>query len=378
MTLGSFRRKKPSNSVPLSPVFSEDGRSIAPATGKIWDGKTSLDFPHPDFYIPRTGDFILSPAFILTGYESASNLSSGVAALATIFPDGYSLVPTSNEGRVSTDSTDELEVPPHVVRPEGLIRQDSATLPQEFGTPGGGSERQDMMEEDDLYNSDPTVEPRGGGISPPAPQSGSDNDHGGTTAVVTQTAAVAPGGAASPVPAAPLPFRTSSPQTPSPLIRPESPHQRGAATSDSRSSPSRNISQLPFKDVKPSSSPLPFTVTPTQNVPLSQRLAASQDLHSSDSEGSMRSLHSSSERSHLSSGGSGRASPLRKVSTPILSSSPSSIRPREKLFDSTKRLMTGSKIESVTTLRQSASSADASLSQQRRNSLSLSNADSLS
>lgn len=342
LTLGSFRRKHAQVAVPLSPVFSEDGKSISRKS----DGKQSLEVPH-DPYIPRSGDVILSPAFILASRESMNNMTTSAHRIAsTLFPDGYSLMPASDGPRVSSDNG--LEVPPHVIKPGGTIRQDSATLPQEF-----------HFADAPLLTHDSQVQPQNGpsddenrGVEAPKQQPGDgatrDNlDHHGAPRATEASVAVPTY----------VPFALNT----SLLARPSSPQEQDVP----------DLSHLSARKVQPQPS-IPIRPTAVQ-APTTALKTAGPTLCRSSSDVSLRGSlsRSSSGCSQLSGTSSGgRASPLRKgpVAVAVGSSSPltSNVRLRERLFDSTKRLLTGSRVDSViVTPRHSASMSDINAGQRQ-------------
>ena len=322
LTLGSFRRKHAQVAVPLSPVVSEDGKSISRKS----DGKPSLDVP-PEPYIPRSGDLIMSPAFILAGPESTSNIN-GITS--TLFPDGYSLAPVFAGPRMSSDSG--VEVPPHVVKPGGMIRQDSATLPPEFHfTPRLPREPHVQSQNDPSGSGNNGMEASAQQPDKSATE-GYPVDRHGTTA--TETSVVVPTANTPPAP------------TTAPISRPTSPQGRDALdlTHSSPSSPSF------FKESNVNQG----TTVTLKTAGLSLRRSSSDaSLHGSLS-------RTSSQVSGTLSGG--RTSPLRKT-LPTVTAGSSSIlsgggRLRERLFDSTKRLLTGSRVENVNLSPQNSASTN--------------------
>jgi hypothetical protein len=327
LTLGSFRRKHAQVAVPLSPVVSEDGKSISRKS----DGKPSLDVP-PEPYIPRSGDLIMSPAFILAGPES--NITASVNGItSTLFPDGYSLAPVFAGPRMSSDS--EVEVPPHVVKPGGMIRQDSATLPPEFhftDTPRLPREPHVQSQNDPSGSGNNGMEASAQRPDKSATEGYPVDRHG--TATATETSVVVPTSNTPPAPTTAL------------ISRPTSPQGRDALDL-SHSSPS---SPSFFKE----SDVTQGTTVTLKTAGLSLRRSASDaSLHGSLS-------RTSSQVSGTLSGG--RTSPLRKTPPTVTAGSSSILsgggRLRERLFDSTKRLLTGSRVENVNLSPQNSASTN--------------------
>ena len=314
LTLGSFRRKHSQVAVPLSPVFSEDGKS----TSRKSDEKPSLEVQHEP-YIPRSGDLIISPAFILAGPEGMNNMApSAYGITSTLFPDDYSLIPASDGPRMSSDSG--VSVHPRVLNPDGMTRQDSATLPQEFQSadsppPSQQAPAQPQNDPSGIDSAAVSIQQHG--------ESAMESnlfDHPGDVTLPPKT---------SPTARSAIELEREPPDPPHLSLQKTQP-------------------LLTFED---------------PNITLK---VTTSSLRSSVSDASLRESlsRSSSRRSQLSGMSSvGRTSPLRKGSyTATAGSSPplsSGIRQRERSFDSTKRLLTGSRVENaILTLQYSVSLGD--------------------
>lgn len=221
---------------------------------------------------------------------------------------------------MSTDSG--LEIPPHISRPGNMERQDSATLPL------------------DVHFAATPLPPSAAPIETTATddldQQSDSGVHLGET--VEEPASLAHDGSDDAVPVA----ASSSPRATPPSTRPGTPQPSNQPTTPSSQplSPEKPAPLVPPKDAS-STAPLPGA-----------SLKPNASLRKSVSDASIRASlsRSSSERSQRSGTSSGAGhSTLRRPSPSSQGVSPSTpgSRLRERLFDSTKRLMTGSRVESV-------------------------------